>query len=227
MAGAAGRLEAAGIAVRRVKPPFELGRVEHWNWAHYESQAEWLKPVFAGDWLELDYVAKLRAATLAKSGLPLCGMRSFCFASKKRRRQKQCEARGRAGFGRRRKWRTWFCATGCSLGRRARRLTKRTAFVAVGGYQTPLPICADSLMFCSMASRFGALGLPEALCHFNIPWRRGFRRHCRGRRRDTFLESLTYCLMLGYRAWAERVKFPKLAYARLLIREVRAFRKGK
>ena len=28
------QLVAAGIAVRRVKAPFELQRVEHWNWAH-------------------------------------------------------------------------------------------------------------------------------------------------------------------------------------------------
>jgi glycosyltransferase involved in cell wall biosynthesis len=65
---AAAQFASAGIAVRRVRPPFELGRVEHWNWAHHEATGNWLKPVFAGDWLERNYVEKLRAAALGNSG---------------------------------------------------------------------------------------------------------------------------------------------------------------
>ena len=45
---------------------------------------------------------------------------------------------------------------------------ERTAFVAAGGYPTPLPICSDSLLFCALASRHGVLGMAEPLCHFNI-----------------------------------------------------------
>src|SRR5690348_1069158 len=45
-------LSAAGISARKIQPPSELGRVEHWNWLHHQSQADWLKPLFAGDWLE-------------------------------------------------------------------------------------------------------------------------------------------------------------------------------
>src|SRR5580698_8170005 len=62
IAAAVERLRGAGIAMRSVRPPLELGRVEHWNWAMYESAGEWLKPLFAGDWLDADYVALLRGA---------------------------------------------------------------------------------------------------------------------------------------------------------------------
>jgi hypothetical protein len=67
--------------------------------------------------------------------------------------------------------------------------------------------------------------LTEPLCNFNIHGAR-FSTSLPGRQRDTFRETLTYCLMLGCQAWAERVKFSKLAFARLLAREIRTFRKG-
>ena len=35
-------LTAAGIAVRRLRPPRGLRRLEHWNWAHAQSRAGWL-----------------------------------------------------------------------------------------------------------------------------------------------------------------------------------------
>src|SRR2546421_4203992 len=55
-------LAQAGLSARRIQPPAELGRVEHWNWLHYQSGAQWLKPLFTGDWLERDYVAAVREA---------------------------------------------------------------------------------------------------------------------------------------------------------------------
>src|SRR5260221_14248792 len=54
------QLAAAGIAVRCVKPPFELRRIEHWNWAHAESRAEWLKPLTPGGALKPAYVQQLK-----------------------------------------------------------------------------------------------------------------------------------------------------------------------
>src|SRR5436190_22050204 len=53
-------LAKAGVAARRIRPPVELDRVEHWNWVHHESGADWAKPLFAGDWLEPVYFARLR-----------------------------------------------------------------------------------------------------------------------------------------------------------------------
>src|SRR5258707_10190306 len=54
------QLAAAGIPVRFVKPPFELRRIEHWNWAHAESRAEWLKPLPPGAALKPAYVRQLK-----------------------------------------------------------------------------------------------------------------------------------------------------------------------
>jgi hypothetical protein len=103
---------------------------------------------------------------------------------------------------------------------------ERNAFITLGGYPTALPICADSLLFCTMAARFGALGFVEPLCHFNIHGAR-FSTGLPQRRQDNFREVITYCLMLGYAAWASRIKFSKLAFTRLLARETRSYLTGK
>jgi hypothetical protein len=56
---AARKLSAAGIAIRRVKPPTGFSAVEHWNWAHHEAKADWLKPLAPGEQLKPGYVAEL------------------------------------------------------------------------------------------------------------------------------------------------------------------------
>lgn len=57
---AARQLAAAGITVHRTKTPREIKRIEHRNLVHSEAQADWLKPVHAGDILAADYVEQLR-----------------------------------------------------------------------------------------------------------------------------------------------------------------------
>src|SRR5207249_7634473 len=64
--GAISRLAVAGISARVVRPPFELGRVEHWNWAHGQAQSDWLKPLFVGDLLGHRYIETLRARVDAR-----------------------------------------------------------------------------------------------------------------------------------------------------------------
>ena len=223
-ADAIARFTAAGIPVRRVKPPFELGRVEHWNWAHHESTADWLKPVFAGDWLETDYVARLRAASTAN---PAC---RYIFASSVlHRADVPPEKVASPWSGRFRdavEMEKLVLKYGMQFGPPSAAAYERTAFIAVGGYPTSLPICSDSLMFCALASRYGAYGLTEALCNFNIHGAR-FSITLPGRRHDTFYESMTYFLMLGYRAWSQRVRFSSLGFARLLARETRTYLSGK
>ena len=100
---------------------------------------------------------------------------------------------------------------------------ERDAFVSVGGYPTGLPVCADSLLFCTLAASYGALSLPDYLCHFNIHEAR-FSSQLPGRRRDTFKETMTYLWMLTYHAWTDTFPFSKMALARLLLRELRAYR---
>lgn len=53
------KLEAAAIPIRIVRPPWELSRVDHWNWAHSEAKADWLKPLFVGDLLFPAYIEKV------------------------------------------------------------------------------------------------------------------------------------------------------------------------
>src|SRR5262249_18729626 len=53
-------LAAAGLTVRRVQAPFALKPIEHWNWAHAQAQAGWLKPLPSGAVLRPEYVEKLK-----------------------------------------------------------------------------------------------------------------------------------------------------------------------
>ena len=46
--------------MRRIRPPFALGRIEHWNWAHSESKAAWLKPLLPGQRLMPAFIGRLR-----------------------------------------------------------------------------------------------------------------------------------------------------------------------
>ena len=221
---AANQLRAGGIAVRRVRPPQEIGRVEHWNWAHHEATADWLKPLFAGDWLDRHYVMRLRSAISAN---PQC---RYIFASFVLHRAgmaaQTVESWWSGGFRRAAEMEQAVLRYGMQFGPPSAAAYERSAFVALGGYPTALPICSDSLMFCAMASRFGALGLAEPLCHFNIHGAR-FSTNLAEKRRETFGESLTYYLMLGYGAWAGRVAFSKPSFSRMLAREARAALTGK
>lgn len=211
----------AGIPVRRIKPPVELGRVEHWNWAHYQTDTEWVKPVFAGDWLELDYVAKLRAA---KTANPEC---RYIFTSYVLHRLNEAPVTvispwvGR--FYPAAEMKKVVLRNGMQFGPPSAAAYERAAFVASGGYPTPLPICSDSLLFCALASRHGVLGMAEPLCNFNIHGAR-FSTGLAEKRKFTFQETITYLCMLGYQAWSEKAAFSGMAFLRLLVRELRGYR---
>ncbi|MDB6016929.1 MAG: hypothetical protein JWR19_1418 [Pedosphaera sp.] len=219
------RLQRTGIAVRRVRPPVELGRVEHWNWAHYESGADWLKPLFAGDWLDAAYMAKLRGAMASNASCRYIFCPYLLHLGDQPPTTVSSPWVGR--FQRPAEMQPRVLSHGMQFGPPSAAAMERTAWISVGGYPTALPICADSLMFCTLAATFGVLGLTEPLCHFNIHDAR-FSTNLAQRAKDSFREAITYFGMLGYRAWAERVSFSKLAYARLLWRETRAYlAKGK
>lgn len=220
IAAAADQLENAGIAVRRMRPPVELGRVEHWNWAHHQATAGWLKPVFAGDWLEPDYVARLRAAMERN---PVC---RYIFAGYVLHRLNAPPTKVISAWAGRflpaSEMEQVVLRYGMQFGPPSAAAYERAAFISVGGFPTPLPICSDSLLFCALASRFGVLGLADPLCHFNIHGAR-FSTSLPQKRKDTYRENLIYYLMLAYQAWTNRISFSKLGFARLLWRETRAY----
>ena len=95
------------------------------------------------------------------------------------------------------------------------------AFVVLGGFPTTLPICADNLLFCSMASRFGALGIPRHLCHHNIHGSR-FSTNLGDQKRQTLREVLIYQSLLASSAWSARAVFSVPGFLRLTLREIRA-----
>ncbi|MBI3882125.1 MAG: glycosyltransferase [Verrucomicrobia bacterium] len=218
------QLRSAGLVARRVQPPAELGRVEHWNWAHHAATGAWLKPLFAGDWLEKHYVARVRAAAASH---PEC---RYVFANYTIHRSGQPPMSEAKQWGARfhsaAELRSLVLRIGMQFGPPSVAAYHREAFIAAGGYATALPIAADSLLFCTLAATFGAVGLDEPLCHFNIHDAR-FSTTLPGKRRDTLRECLAYYWMLAAHAWADRFAFSKLAFARLVARDLRHYWAGR
>jgi hypothetical protein len=212
------KLSAAGIVAKKISPPTELGRVEHWNWLHHEADGDWLKPLFTGDWLDANYVATLREVAAANAACRYVFSNGYCHRS------------GQAPTTAVNPWAGKFnppavmqdvvLRYAMQFGPPSAAAYERTAFLALGGYPVALPICADSLFFCTLAARFGAAGIAEPLCHFNIHAAR-FSASLPGRARDALREAFTYFFLLAYHAWTERDEFPKAGFARLLARTVK------
>jgi glycosyltransferase involved in cell wall biosynthesis len=218
---AVAELQAAGIAVRRVRPVDELGRVEHWNWAHHQATGDWVKPIFVGDWLEPAYISELRAAMI---GNPDCKYVYTAYVVHHGDRPPLVVDKPWMGryLGPDKMRRIVLC-NGMQFGPPSVAAFELTAFVVLGGFPVSLPICADNLLFCTMASRFGALGIPDPLCHFNIHGNR-FSTNLSGQRPQTLREVLLYQQMLAYSAWSNRAIFSLPGFLRLLLREIRASR---
>jgi hypothetical protein len=133
------QLAAAGIPARRVKPPFELKRIEHWNWANAQSQAAWLKPLHPGELLQPDYVARLLERIAGRPGAKVI----------------RCDSQLRTEWGTE-TLRSPFAAMFISaadfadafparldwLERSVNFAFTRTAWLALGGYSPQLPGCA-------------------------------------------------------------------------------------
>jgi glycosyltransferase involved in cell wall biosynthesis len=213
-------LNNSGISVRRIRPPESLERVEHWNWAHLQATGKWLKPLFVGDWLEPAYVASVAAAAAAH---PQC---RYIFANYSLHRIGQLTQTGDnpilGCYRPATEMRDLVLRLGMQFGPPSVAAYERNAFIGVGGYPTTLPICADSLFFCTLAASFGGLGLPEPLCHFNIHEAR-FSTSLPEKRRFTLGETFTYSLLLGYHAWTDNFSLPRPGYARFFLRTLRNY----
>jgi glycosyltransferase involved in cell wall biosynthesis len=223
IARATAKLTDAGICVRCVRPPISLGRVEHWNWAQYTSDADWIKPVFAGDWLDLSYIAKLRKAMVEN---PHCRYIYVGYVLHRVDEEAQTFISNWAGeYKTPGQMQQVVLRYGMQFGPPSAAAYERASLIALGGYPTPLPICSDSLLFCTMASYYGAYGLPEALCHFNIHGAR-FSTSLPKKRKDTYRECITYYFMMAYFLWTENVRVPRWQFLKLLLRETRSYLKG-
>jgi len=208
-------LGEAGIRARRVSPPTELGRVEHWNWLHYQSGADWLKPLFAGDWLEPDYIQSVRNAA---SSDPRCEYIYTGYQYHRGTETSTTISKWTGRFFTPQEMQEVVLRYAMQFGPPSAAAYSSTAFLSLGGYAAELPITADSFLFCTMAARFGAYGVPKALCHFNIHANR-FSTTLPEQRLYTHRETLTYVFTLAYHAWTEKDNFPVMGYLRLLARE--------
>jgi len=216
------RLAQSGIAVRKIEPPAELERVEHWNWAHYQSSGDWLKPLFVGDWLEPGYVARIHeiVAAYALCRFIHCNYRLYQHGVQKPKASSPSRWSGR--FYTAAEMQDVVLRHGMQFGPPSGVAYERTIFLALGGYSPVLPITADCLLFCSMAAQFGAVAIPEPLLNFNIHANR-FSTHLPQIRRETLQETHTFLFALAYHAWTENVRIPLLGFLRLLLRTFRSY----
>lgn len=66
--------EIVNMPVRVISTPESFGRVEHWNWAFQQIQADWIKPLFVGDTVMPEYFERFEEASRRhpRAGLLFC-----------------------------------------------------------------------------------------------------------------------------------------------------------
>jgi hypothetical protein len=162
LAEAVRTLHEAGIATRTVRPPEELGRVEHWNWSHRQAEAEWIKPLFVGDWLDAGYVAATRRAIAnTPAEIVNCSMRRHfpdgaTDDTLYPEGYRTPEAVLAEAF-----------RDGNNFGGPINVCFRKLAFELVGGYPPALPVSADFWLILMLALRRGLYTCHEVLGHFN------------------------------------------------------------
>lgn len=156
-------LTRAGIPVRRCRPPEEIGRVEHWNWSHRQAIADWIKPLFVGDWLEARYVERTRAAIAAGPDVDIIN----CSVGSHNPDGGSSETVYPGGFRSPKEVLAAAFANGNCFGGPINICFKRFTFDLVGGYPPALPVSADFWLILMLALRKGLMTCPEVLTHFN------------------------------------------------------------
>lgn len=158
------QLASAGIAVRRLRPPRGLKRIEHWNWAHAQSRAGWLKLLLPGEELRPAYVERLGELVARKQHARF--VRCDLALQTEWGRPVECAPFAGSGvapaefshyFPRRTAWISRSINVAC----------ERTAWLAVGGYATQLPACAALNFNVIQALHHGVENLAEPLAFVN------------------------------------------------------------
>jgi len=179
------RLEGAGLTVRLVRPTLELGRVEHWNWAHLASAAVWLKPLFVGDTLAPEYVARLRERITSRPSARLvrCAFEFVTPAARGPAAEPPVVAERFSPE----ELLLHYPKHGNWLGGPINFAYERSAFRGAGGFAIQLPGAADLQLFVTIALRHGIEFLPDSLATFHLHEER-FSHGIRGRRVNAVLE---------------------------------------
>jgi hypothetical protein len=154
------QLQAAGIPVRRMKAPFPLKRAEQWNWAHSQSQAEWLKLLLPGEQLKPAYVQRLKQRVNEHPKAQFV----------------RCDAEVGTDWGMETisapidqdhvnpaEFLNYFPAQPGWISRSVNVAYTRTAWLATGGYSAHLPACAALNLNVILALHHGLDNIPETL----------------------------------------------------------------
>jgi hypothetical protein len=156
-------LREANIPARLIRPPEELGRVEHWNWSHRQAAADWIKPLFVGDWLEPGYAATTRAAIEARAGAEIIN----CSFRRRLTGGGIDDAIFAGGYHSPAAVMEEVCRVGNHFGGPINICFRKLAFELVGGYPPALPVAADFWLIVMLALRGGLYTCPEVLANFN------------------------------------------------------------
>ena len=150
----------AGIPVKRIKPPVELAHLQHLNWAHSQSEADWLKPLFAGDELAREYVEKVlnRIHSGTKADLVRCE-----FAWKTSSFSPTPASPTKASYLKPSDFLKYFPERGNWLGSTLNMCYRRTAFFGSGGYAVHFPAFAHYNLFIRLSLGNGIELLHELL----------------------------------------------------------------
>lgn len=197
-------MKAAGIPMRRVKPPREFAGIQRWNWTHAQSEAEWLKPLAGGDSLRPDYVARLRQRIAARPQAQIvrCEFQMDNSGKIPRRAPVRQDHLAPAEFL------NHFPVTGGWIGGISNMAYRRAAWQAAGGWLPSLPACADLKLNAQLALRHGLELIHESLAVSPFPARdfldyAGSLRSSRRIERWLIFRQLRYyCLTTGL-PWPE------------------------
>ena len=156
------KLSATSIPAKSLKPPFELRRIEHWNWAHAQSQAEWLKPLPPGGRLKPEYVSRLKQQMdrQPKAHLVRCELET-------EPADLQSQADSRSPFQQASltaaEFLDYFPAKMSWIASPLNMAYRRAAWLAAGGFSPQLPACAGLNLNVTLALHYGLENLPEPL----------------------------------------------------------------
>jgi hypothetical protein len=211
------RMNSSNIPVRRVSPAYELGRVQHWNWAHGQGMAEWLKPLFVGDMLNPTYVARLRDR----------------IQSKPKAQFVRCEfdthAGGKVSFTSvpfpqdsltPEEFLRYFPTFGNWIGGPINVAYSRVAWQSSGGYPVHLAACADLKLNATLALRHGMEIIHERLAVFQLHEQR-FSHGIRGRRVNGCFELFLILLQMKNYCGTAKLSWPKHGVLKGVSRQMR------
>lgn len=154
-------MKSAGIPLRQIQPPRELRRVPHWNWTHGQAEAEWLKPLSAGELLKSNYVERLRRCVEARPQAQIVRCEFEILEARK------IHAATAAPFKQEHltpaEFLDYFPAGGNWIGGAVNLAYRRAAWQANGGWPPHLPALGGAKLGAALALRHGIEIIRETL----------------------------------------------------------------